>query len=140
MKRTIAAILVATAAGAAAAQPFDFQRQFASEEYVPGFDARHISFAPVARSNLEPSEFALIRSANVDGIALNDFSGEIVKYGPSRISLYEVMRDSPEGVAYRDYHERFPADTDWAKVARDYREQRTHDGLASEIDTDTNRS
>lgn len=140
MKPAITALLVAMAAGTAAAQPHDFQLQFGSEEYVPGYDARHTDFAPVVRSDIEPSVFAVIRGANVDGIALNEFSGEIIERGPSRISLYEVMRDSPEGIAYRDYHERFPADTDWARVAREYRENRMHDGLASDIDTDPNRS
>ena len=140
MKRTITAILVAMAAGTAAAQSFDFQLQFGSEEYVPGHDAAHMTFAPVERSPIEPSVFAVYRESNVDGIALNQYSGEIVKSGPSRISLYEVMRDSPEGVAYSDYHARYPADTDWDRVAREYRDSQRNNGLASGIESDPNRS
>ena len=133
MKRSIIAAMLITVAGSAAANnPFDFQKQFGSEEYVHGADAAHITFAPVERSNLVPSGFAWTLDANVDGIALNDFRGTIVKSGPSRISLYEVYRDSPEGIGYSDYHERYPADTDWDRVAREYRESQM-DKVASEI-------
>ena len=119
MKRTIIAALLTVAAGSAAANnPFEFQKQIGAEEYVHGADAAHITFAPVERSAFVPSGFAWTLDANVDGIAMNDFEGVIVKSGPSRISLYEVHRDSPEGIAYRDYHERYPAGTDWDRIAR----------------------
>lgn len=140
MKRSIIAALFTLAAGTAAANsPFDFQLQFGSEEYVHGADAAHISFAPVQRSNPGPTDFAWLLDANVDGIAMNDFEGTIVKSGPSRISLYEVHRDSPEGIAYSDYHERYPAETDWDRVAREYRESQM-EKVASEIDSADGRS
>lgn len=121
VKQSIIAAAVALSAGTALAQPFDFQRQFNSDEYVWDHGSRHIDFAPVTPSGLVTSHQRLFQEANVDGIALNDFAGQTVPSGPTRISLYEVYRDSPEGIAYRDYHERFPADTDWAAVARAYR-------------------
>jgi hypothetical protein len=72
-----------------------------------------------------------MQEANVDGIAANDFRGRIVESGPSRISLYEIQRDSPEGIAYSDYHERFPVDTDWEAVAREFHQGQSNRGLAS---------
>ena len=141
MKRSIIAALLTVAAGSAAANnPFDFQLQFGSEEYVHGADAVHMTFAPVERSDFVPGVFALTLNANVDGIAMNDFEGTILKSGPSRISLYEVYRGSPEGTAYRDYHESYPADTDWDHVAREYRESQIDRGLASDISDEDNRS
>ena len=134
MKRSIIAALLTIAAGSAAANnPFDFQLQFGAEEYVHGADAAHITFAPVERSDFSPSGFAWTLDANVDGIAMNDFEGTIVKSGPSRISLYEVHRDSPEGIAYSDYHERYPTNTDWDRIAREYRESQMDKGLVSDI-------
>jgi hypothetical protein len=141
MKRSIiAALLTVTAGSALANNPFDFQRQFGSEEYVHGADAAHMTFAPVERSDFVPSGFAWTLNANVDGIAMNDFQGTIIKSGPSRISLYEVYRGSSEGTAYRDYHERYPADTDWDRIAREYRESQMDKGLVSGINADDNRS
>ena len=135
MKRTIIAALFTLAAGSAAANnPFDFQLQFGSEEYVHGADAAHMNFAPVERPHFTPSGFAWTQNADVDGIAMNDYRGTIIKSGPSRISLYEVYRGSPEGTAYRGYHERYPADTDWDRIAHEYRESQMDKGLASQAD------
>jgi hypothetical protein len=72
-----------------------------------------MAFAPVVGGGVEPSYFRLMLQANVDHIAGNAFEGDIVRSGPTRISLYEVFRDSPEGTAYRSYHERYAADHDW---------------------------
>ena len=141
MKRSIiAALLTVTAGSALANNPFDFQRQFGSEEYVHGADAAHMTFSPVERSDFVPSGFAWTLNANVDGIAMNDFRGTIIKSGPSRISLYEVYRGSSEGTAYRDYHERYPADTDWDRIAREYRKSQMDKGLVSGANADDNRS
>ena len=79
-------------------------------------------------------------AANVDGIAPNDFHGTIELSGPSRISLWEVQRDSREGIAYRQYHEAYPADTDWDRVAREWRGINQQQDLAAEINDDDNRS
>lgn len=141
MQRSIlAAVLAAMAGTASANQPFDFQKQFGSEEYVHGANASHIRFAPIANSDVVPSLNALMLWANVDGIAPNEFHGTIVKSGPSRISLWEAYRDSPEGIAYRAYHERYPADTDWGRVAREYQAEPMGEGLASGLDDRGGRS
>lgn len=141
MKRSIIAALLTLAAGSAAANnPFDFQRQIAAEEYVHGYDARHLTFAPVEPSGTIASLTRWTLDANVDGIALNPYQGELIKSGPSRISLYEVQRDSPEGIAYRDYHDRYPVGTDWERVAREFRESQMHKGLASEMHDGDGRS
>jgi hypothetical protein len=122
MKHLVTTAILAATIGSANALTFDFQAQFAAEEYVPGYDARHIAFAPVAPSASVVSLNRWMQQANVDGIAPNDFQGVIVETGPTRISLYEFVRDSPEGIAHAGYHERFPADTDWDRVARDHRD------------------
>lgn len=141
MKRSIIAALLAVTAGTAAANnPFDFQRQFASEEYVHGYDASHIEFAPVARTAAVPSLNALMLASNVDSIAPNAHVGEIIEHGPSRISLYEVYRDTPEGTANQAYYARFPADADWDRIAREYRERQMNKGLAAELQGDDSRS
>ena len=62
---------------------------------------------------------------------VRDLHTGIVKSGPIRISLYEVQRDSSEASANRGYYDRFPADTDWAAVAREYHEAHSSDGLAA---------
>ena len=93
-----------------------------------------MTFAPVVKSGKVSSLSRIMLESNVDGVALNDFKGEIVESGPSRISLYEVQRGSPEATAYRDYYERYPADTDWGAVAREFRESRMNKGLASEVE------
>jgi len=135
MKNLIIAGVFAASSVAAVAEPFDFQKQFGGPEnniYWEGTEG--MTFAPVVESGKVPSLTAWMQNANVDGIALNDFEGTIIESGPSRISLYEIQRDSPEGIAYSDYHERYPDDTDWARVARDFRQGRLNDGLASGAD------
>jgi hypothetical protein len=118
MKKTLIAALLVTSTSAFANSPFAFQQQFGSEEYVPGYDAADMAFAPVVGGGVEPSYFRLMVQANVDHIAGNAFEGEIVRSGPTRISLYEVFRDSPEGTAYRSYHERYAADHDWTQPGK----------------------
>ena len=124
MKTSIIAGILALSTTAAVAQPFEFQERIGSQEYDTYSETRGMSFAPVTKTGGPSAYEVLIQSANVDGIAFNAFEGEIIKSGPTRISLYEVLRDSSEGIAYSDYHERFPEDTDWDAVARDYRQQR----------------
>ncbi|MCP5312170.1 MAG: hypothetical protein H6955_01350 [Chromatiaceae bacterium] len=116
MKRTLIASLLAIATGSAIAQPFDFQRQFGSSEYVPGADTAHLRFEPVVESGTASSLSALMLASDVDGIAPNRFVGDIVASGPTRISLYEVQRGSPEATAYRAYYERFPT-SGWSTIA-----------------------
>ena len=135
MKKLIVAGILAVSTTAAIAQPFEFQERIGSQEYDPYSDTRGMSFAPVTKTGRVSSYEALIQSANVDGIAFHDFKGEIIRSGPTRISLYEVLRDSSEGIAYRDYHERYPENTDWDAVANDYRQQQELAG-ASPFDGD----
>jgi hypothetical protein len=130
MKHLFIAGMFAVTTSAAIAQPFEFQERVGSTEYNFYEDTRNMTFAPVVRSGKPSSLTAWMQGANVDGIALNRFEGTIIESGPSRISLYEFVRDSPEGIAYRGYHERYPVDTDWKAVARDYRKG-MNDGLAS---------
>jgi hypothetical protein len=135
MKNLIIAGLFALSSAAAVAEPFEFQKQFGGPEnniYWEGTEG--MTFAPVVKSGKVSSLTVWMQSANVDGIAPNDFEGTLIESGPSRISLYEIQRDSPEGIAYSDYHERYPADTDWDQVARDFRQNRLNDGLASGTD------
>ncbi|MCB1797669.1 MAG: hypothetical protein KDI67_02195 [Gammaproteobacteria bacterium] len=131
MKQLLIAGIIAAATTTAAAQPFAYQLQIGSTEYVPGADTGHLTFTTVTRDHRSSSLAALMLGSNVDGVAANDFSGEVVKSGPIRISLYEVQRGSPEASANRGYYDRFPADTDWAAVAREYHEAHSSDGLAA---------
>lgn len=132
MKHLIIAGLVAFASSTAVAEPFEFQKRIGGPEYDFSDGTEHMSFAPVVASGSTPSLTVWMEGANVDGIAANDFRGTIIKSGPSRISLYEIQRDSPEGIAYSDYHERYPVDTDWDAVAREFRQDRINRGLASD--------
>lgn len=104
--------------GVALAAPHDYQLQIGSSELDPSiWEGAEPTWQAVERSRRMDSRSALYRSANVDGDQPFHFVGRIVPSGPTRVPLYEVYRDSPEGTAYRDYFERFPADTDWKAIA-----------------------
>ena len=135
MKTLITAGLFAITSTTAMAGSSDFLSHIGGPEYDFNYGTEGMAFAPVAKSDAVPSLTRLVTESNVDGIAWNDFQGEIITSGPSRISLYEVVRGSPEGLSYRDYHERFPVDTDWAQVARDYQAGKLEDGIAAEVET-----
>jgi len=130
MKRTLIAAILAATATTVGAHSFEFQQQFGSEEYVPGYDAAGMTFAPVERSDRVASLTTWMIDANVDGIAPNSYDGIIMESGPTQISLYEFVRDSPEGIAYTGYHDRYPAGTDWDHVAREFRE-RSNEAIAA---------
>ena len=51
-----------------------------------------------------------------------------------------VVRALEEGTAHRGYRERYPAATDWDRIAREYRESQMDKGLVSGINADDNRS
>lgn len=139
MKATLIAALLATTATTAGALTFDHQAAFPSEEYIAGYDARDMRFAPVVADGRPSSRDVAYLAANVDGIAPNDFHGVIIETGPTAISLYEIYRDSPEGVAYSIYHKRFPVGTDWAQEQRDFREHQAQ-SIAGDVETDGNAS
>ena len=131
MKHIIIAGVFALSSTAALADAFEWQKRIGGPE-LDLYESTHgMSFAPVEKSGLVPSLTVWMETANVDSIADNDFRGTIIESGPSRISLYEIQRGSPEGIAYSDYHERYPADTDWEAVARNFRESRMNQDLAS---------
>lgn len=131
MKKTLTTLMFALAAGTAAAQPFAYQSQIGSEEYVPGYDARHMTFAAVEQGDRISAYDRWVAGANVDGIAPNAFVGTIVKSGPTPISLYEIQRDSPEATGNALYYAQFPAGTDWDRVAVEYRMNQLEQGVVS---------
>lgn len=131
MKHLIIAGIFAVSTSAAIAEPFEFQKRFGGPEYDFYESTEGMTFAPVVKSGKVSSLTAWMLEADVEGVALNDFRGTIIESGPSRISLYEIQRDSPEGIAYSDYYERYAEDTDWDAVAREFRESRLNQGLAS---------
>jgi len=131
MKHLLIAGIFAVSTSAALAEPFEFQKRFGGPEYDPYESTEGMSFAPVAKSGKTSSLSAWMLAADVEGVAPNDYRGTIIESGPSRISLYEIQRDSPEGIAYSDYHERYAANTDWDAIAREFRQERLNRGLAS---------
>ena len=133
MKNLIIAGIFAISSTTAIAGSSDFLSHIGGPEYNFAYGSEGMTFAQVEKSDAEPSLTRLIVESNVDGIAWHDFQGEIITSGPSRISLYEVVRGSPEGLSYRSYHERFPVDTDWDQVARDYQAGKLEDGIAAEV-------
>lgn len=130
MKNTLVAAILAATAGTVSAQSFDFQESFAAEENTPGYDAAHLTFAAVEKSRHSTSLTTWMLDADVDGIAPNRHDGMILETGPTEISLYEFVRDSPEGIAYADYHNSYPPGTNWQQVAREYR-QRGNEAIVS---------
>ncbi len=133
MKTVIIAGIFALASTAATAGSSDFLSHIGGPEYDFNYGTEGMTFAPVEKSDRVASLNRLVIESNVDGIALNDFRGTIDTWGPSRISLYEVVRDSPEGLSYSDYHQRFAADTDWDQVAREYRANKLNEGIAADV-------
>jgi hypothetical protein len=134
MKHLIVAGIFAVSTSAAFAEPFEYQKRFGGPEYDPYESTAGMSFAPVVKSGKTASLSTWMLEGDVEGVAPNDYRGTIIESGPSRISLYEIQRDSPEGIAYSDYHERYAADTDWDAVAREFRQSRLNQGLVSGVD------
>jgi hypothetical protein len=130
MKKTLFAALVAMTTSASYAAPHAFQLQIGASELDPGiWQGPVLYFAPVTPGAFTPSVEVLYATHNVDGAGHSDFSGSVEPRGPGRISLYEVYRETSEGVAYQGYYQRFPADTDWEALARDQRQRNEADAL-----------
>lgn len=141
MKRLFIASLLTLAAGTAAAnQPFEFQRQIGAEEYVHGYDARHLAFPAVTGTTLPASLETAVLAADVDGVAAFGRATDIQPSGPGRISLWEIQRGSSEGIAYRQYHERYPVDTDWDAVKRDFQTLSADQSVVCKAPDDATRS
>ena len=107
MKTVILAGIFAVASTAATAGSSDFLSHIGGPEYDHNYGTHGMAFTQVEKTDSVASLNRLMVESDVDGIAQNDFRGTIDTWGPSRISLYEAVRNSPEGVSYRDYHERF---------------------------------
>ena len=87
MKNLFIAGVFAVSTGAAVAEPFEFQKQFGGpENNIYEEDTAGMHFPPVVKSGRVPSLTVWMETADVDGIAANDFRGTIVESGPSRIS------------------------------------------------------
>ncbi len=118
MKYTLFASAIALSCSFAIAEPHGYQLQVGSSELDPSiWEGPELAFEPVKARSRKDSRSDWFETANVDGDRSFHFVGTIVPSGPTRISLYEAYRGSPEGTAYRDYYERFPADTDWSAIA-----------------------
>jgi len=125
MKNEIVAGVLLVASGVVVAAPFEYQKQIGSSELDPSiWEGGAMTFAAVSPSSTKSSLEVLYVTNNIDGAGEFPFNGEVVPSGPSRISLYEVQRGSPEATGYRDYYERFPVGTDWARIAREWRKDR----------------
>lgn len=133
MNKLIIASAIALAAGLGQAEPFAFEKQFGNPDLDPMLGAPDIAFAPVEPSRFTPSVYVWYSgNPDVDVRAGIDYEGHIVPSGPTRISLYEFYRGNPDGTAYRDYHQRYPMDTDWEAIAQEHRRQQQNRGLAHE--------
>ena len=135
MKTVILAGIFAVASTAATAGSSDFLSNIGGPEYDFSYGAEGVTFVQVEKNDRVSSLNRLMAESDVDAIAWNDFRGTIDTWGPSRISLYEVVRNSPEGLSYSDYHQRFAADTDWDQVAREYRANKLDGGIAADVRT-----
>ena len=118
MKNIAIATAIVLSSSIAVAEPHGYQLQVGSSELDPSiWDGPGQVSQPKSGSDFKPSLTAFYETVDVEGSADFAFTGTVEESGPSRISLYEVQRGSPEGTAYRDYYEQFPADTDWSAVA-----------------------
>lgn len=116
---------VMLASGLANAAPHDYQRQVGSSELDPSI-WEGPGQPPAARPAMpfKSSIEFVYEWVDADGRKPLPFVGNIVPSGPMRISLYEAFRDSPEGTAYADYFERYPADVDWDLVQQQWQADR----------------
>ena len=124
MQRIIISAVLALSTGLAVAAPHDFELQIGTSELDPSiWEGPELQVRNFEPSHFVPSVLALYQGANIDGAGLNDFDGSNVPSGPTRISLYEVYRGSPEGTAYLDYHAQFPGEANWEAIAQGYRDE-----------------
>lgn len=123
MNKIAIATAIALSSSVALAEPHDYQLQVGSSELDPSIwdGPGHVS-QPQRGRDFKPSLTAFYETVDVEGSAEFAYVGNVQKSGPSRISLYEAQRGSPEATAYHDYYERFPADTDWAAVAKNWKD------------------
>ncbi|MGB5201448.1 MAG: hypothetical protein WBN68_18975 [Sedimenticolaceae bacterium] len=118
MKNIAIATAIALSSGVAFAAPHNYQLQVGSSELDPSiWEGPELVVKDFEPSKFKDSLAAVYELSDLDEGQPFPFVGTIVPSGPTRISLYEAYRDTPEGTAYRDYYERFPADTNWSAVA-----------------------
>jgi len=89
---TIAAIIVLSA-GAASATPFGYQQQVGSSELDPSIrEGLAATAGPFTASNLNPSQFALYESVDIDGSGEFAYVGQIVPSSAASVSSgYEQL-------------------------------------------------
>lgn len=122
MKNIAIATAIILSSSVALAEPHGYQLQVGSSELDPSiWDGPGHAPQPRTGQHFEPSLTAFYEEVDVEGSAAFAYVGSVEKSGPSRISLYEAQRGSPEATAYQDYYDRFPADTDWAAVADNWK-------------------
>ena len=122
MKKIAIATAIVMSGSIAFAAPHDYQLQVGSSELDPSiWDGPGLAPQPQIGSDFKPSLTVLYETVDIEGSANFAYVGTPEKSGPSRISLYEAYRDSPEGTAYQDYYDRFPEDTDWSAVAENWK-------------------
>ena len=122
MKNIAIATAIILSSSVALAEPHGYQLQVGSSELDPSiWDGPGHAPEPQSGPDFKPSLVSVYEEFNLDGSAPFSRESEVKKSGPSRISLYEAQRGSPEAMAYQDYYDRFPADTDWAAVADNWK-------------------
>ena len=124
MKRYMIATAVLLSSQLSLAEPFAFQKAIGSSELDPSiWEGPGEVVKRGGPSNFIDSRTAMFDSANVDGDQPFAVDGPNQPSGPVRISLYEVYRDTPDGFAYSDYYDRYPADTDWPALVQEYKQR-----------------
>ena len=94
MKNVTIAALIVLSAGAASAAPFSYQQQVGSSELDPGiWDGPALTAQPFVASNLNPSEFALYESVDIEGSAQFAYAGQITPSVGSDTSNYEQIME-----------------------------------------------
>lgn len=119
MKNITIATALALSSSLALAAPHDYQVQVGSSELDPSIWEGPELPVRAFKPDLRPTYYEQL-SAALDPPFTR--VGSIEPTGPTRISLYEMQRGSPEATAYGDYYEQFPADTDWGKVAQEFKQ------------------
>lgn len=122
MKNIAIVTVIALSTSVAFAEPHGYQLQVGSSELDPSIweGPGQVSKRKTG-TDFKPSLTAFYETVDVEGSTDFEYVGTVEKSGPSRISLYEAHRGSPEGTAYQDYYDRFPADTDWHAVAENWK-------------------
>ena len=133
MKNIILATAIALAAGIVCAKPFEFEKTWRSPDLDPSLDNPTLEFPPVERPGPAVTSVDHIYCGNPDGMGdEHHWIGVFIPSAPFAISLYEIYRDNPDGGGYDSYYERYPADTDWDRLAREHRRELRRSGRVAQ--------